>query len=486
MKRFRHCQLMVALLLSLSLFNHTYGQQDALTAKVTKADLAIDVEIPGVFVAEDKDELAMEPEEYRGDLIVTKILAEGTNVKEGDVLMEFDVDKLERALEEAEDKVIDADLEMKKAEAERKSAEIDHQTALAQLEKELQIAQKKLASAQEKATLELEGKEKEIRDMEDQIADARVDFQQLKELYVERELHTATENILIEREERKIDKLLKSFDKKKREVQHFSKYENSEEIETAELEIAKKQSEIDKKKIEVDAELAEKTAAVQKASRKLEREQRTVERLTRDRDNLQLTSPRDGVLFYSTTGNDSPMGVVTFGGMRNELRVGGRVKTHAILLTVATMERLSVKMQVLENDIQHMKKGLDVTIRPDAFPSLRIDGSISEVDHVASRQNFFSEVRRFTVKAGYEKVYSQLRSGMNCRVTVHADSVPDAVQVPVVAVMEDGGEHYCYVRQGTKSRKQKVKIGMANDDSVQILEGLKPNEEVYLYDPESA
>ena len=207
-------------------------------------------------------------------------------------------------------------------------------------------------------------------------------------------------------------------------------------------------------------------------------------RLEKDRGNLSIASPRDGVLFYQTTGDDSPLGVVSFGGMRNELRVGGRVKTHAILLTVATMEKLSVKMQVLENDIQHMKEGLNITIRPDAFPSLRIEGKLSQVDHVASRQNFFSEVRRFTVKGKYDGVYSQLRSGMNCRVTVHADSVPDAVQVPVVAVTEEGGEHFCYVKNGGKARKQKVKIGMANEDSVQILEGLKPNEVVYLYDPE--
>ena len=137
---------------------------ESLTAKVTKGDLAIDVELPGIFVAEDKDELAMEPAEYRGDLIVTKIMSEGSLVKEGDVLMEFDVDKLERALEEAEDKKIDADVEMKKAEAERKSAEIDHATALGQLEKELQIAEKKLAAAQEKANLALEEKEKQIKD----------------------------------------------------------------------------------------------------------------------------------------------------------------------------------------------------------------------------------------------------------------------------------------------------------------------------------
>ena len=195
--------------------NPAHAQEEPLTAKVIKDDLAIDVEIPGVFVAEDKDELAIEPEEYRGDLIVTKILPEGTNVKAGDVLMEFDVDKLERALEEAEDKVIDAELELKKAEAERQSAEIDHATALGQLEKELQMAEKETRGRARESQLELDAKLKEITDAEDRIEDAKVDFEQLKELYVERELHTATENILIEREERKIDNMKKALDKQK-------------------------------------------------------------------------------------------------------------------------------------------------------------------------------------------------------------------------------------------------------------------------------
>ena len=158
----------------------------------------------------------------------------------------------------------------------------------------------------------------------------------------------------------------------------------------------------------------------------------TVDQLSQDRDNLKIVSPRDGILFYQTIGNDSPLGVVSFGGsLRNELRVGGRVKTHSILLTVATMERLSIKMQVLENDIQHMKTGLPITVRPDAFPSLQLAGKLTEVDQIASRTEIFSTTRRFTVKGKCSQTATQLRAGMNCRVTVHADVVPDAVQVPI-------------------------------------------------------
>ena len=104
-------------LLFASLFGFTSFAQDdiEITSKVTKADLKIEVEVNGTFVADDRDEIAMEPSKYRGDLIVTKILAEGSSVKQGDVLMEFAKDELDEALEQAENEVTDAEVELKKA-----------------------------------------------------------------------------------------------------------------------------------------------------------------------------------------------------------------------------------------------------------------------------------------------------------------------------------------------------------------------------------
>ena len=93
-----------------------------------------------------------------------------------------------------------------------------------------------------------------------------------------------------------------------------------------------------------------------------------------------------------------PAGVVVFGGANNELRVGGRVRTHEILMTVAAMDNLSINMRVLENDIQHMKAGLPITVVPDAFPALKIVGTLTKVDQVASRQGFLSEIREFTAR----------------------------------------------------------------------------------------
>ncbi len=458
------------------------GDQD-LTAKVSKGDLRIEVEVMGSFVADDKDEIAMEPSKYRGDLIVTKILPEGVPVKKDDVLMEFDTDKLDEALEEAQNEVTDANVELQKAKAERDSAQIDSESNLAQLQKELEFAQREVAAAVEKQELELAEKEKGISDEERSLADAQVNFKQLIELYEERELHTATENILIEREKQKLVDQERKIATLRKELEFFMKFEKTKTQQEKQLEVQKKQAEIKKESITLEAAVAEKQSVVDKAQRKVDAAQRKADGLKKDREQLRVVSPRDGILFYKTTGsNDSP--IINFGqSNQDELKVGGRVKTHGILLTVATMDNLSVKMQVKEDDIQHMKKGLPITVRPDAFPSLRLKGKLTKVDQIASRTDVFSNARRFTVRGKCTDKAVQLRAGMNCKVVVHSDVVPDAIQVPIVAVIEESGRYYCNVKKGSTHEKREVKIGLSNEEHVQITEGLRTGEVVYLNDP---
>lgn len=457
--------------------------QNDLTAKAIKGDLKIDVEVSGEFVAEDKDEIRMEPSKYKGDLIITKILPEGTPVKKDEVLMEFEPDKLDEALKEARNEVTDEQVAVNKAIAELESAKIDSESKQSQLKKELTFLEKEVEAAIEKQALDLAEKEKEIADSESSLADAKVDHQQLTELYQERELHTKTENILIARSEKELTDSEKNIGEQRRQLEYFKQFEMLKTQEEKQLEVEKKKAEIKKEKITLEAAVAEKQAVVDKAQRKLDTATKKVEGLEKDKTQLQVVAPRDGILFYGTLGaNDSPFSF-SIGGNQDEMEVGGRVKTHTILLTVATMDNLSVKMQVKENDVQHMKKDLPITVRPDAFPALQLEGKLTKVDQIASRTDVFSNARRFTVRGKCTETAKQLKTGMNCRVVVHADMIPDAIQVPIVAVAEEGGKYFCNIKTATGHEKREVKIGLSNAENVQITEGLRTGEVVYLSDP---
>ena len=72
---------------------------------------------------------------------------------------------------------------------------------------------------------------------------------------------------------------------------------------------------------------------------------------------------------------------------------------------------------------------------------------------------------------------------MNCRVTVKADSVPECLQVPVLAVFSEGGKHHCLLVDGPKTTKVEVTIGSTNGRNVEIQSGLEVGNRVALHDP---
>ena len=478
--------VVVGVLCSVTAFSQESGDTTS-TAAVMKRPLAMEVNIPGVFEADNKEEYSIEPSEYRGDLIITKLLAEGAQISVGDVLVEFDTTELDEAIANAANEVIDAKIAVTKTTAELKTAEIDQAAVLAQLEKELEMARTEWQAAKEQEAVALAEKEKAIADAERGHERSQEDHQQLVDLYNAHDNHTETEELLMERSEESIQDASKQVKQAKQNLEYFKKYEMSQDTFTKEIAVTKKETEIAKQKIQLEAELAGKRREVTKAERQLTNKQDVVYKLETDKRNLRIVAARDGVLFYGTpqSGSDFADDFFGFGGNQNEMKIGGRVKTHSILVTVASMEKLVIKMQIMENDIQYLKAGLPITVLPDAFPNLQLNGTLTQVDMIAKREGFFSDVRRFSVRGEYEysDLASELRAGMNCRVVVHVDSVSDALQIPIAAVFAEDGKYYCYVKEAQPAKRE-VSIGASNADWVQITKGLNAGEEIYLVPPQ--
>jgi len=456
-----------------------------LSAEVTKADLPIEVELAGSFVAEDKDEIRIEPKSYRGDLIIVELVPEGRSVKQGDPLIAFDRSSLEDSLDEANEEVRAKEVELTKAQADLEAWEIEHQRKRTRAEVEREKTHNALEKARAQADQTLADKRAEVENAARRVKDAEVDFEQLEQLYKERQLHTATEDILIDRQQHDLDDTRRAAAKAAFGFELWQKYEQDLEVVDKQLDFDDKEAEVKKAEIQGASERREKAAAVAKAERALEKAKEKLGKLEHDVESLRVLAPRDGIVFYGTIGFDSPSDVVFIGmgGDTDEMKIGGRVRTHQVLMTVASMEHLSIRMQAMEGDIQYLQEGLPITVRPDAFPALAIEGELTKVDQVANRTGFFSDVRQFTVRGKYDKAYPQLRSGMNCRVTVEADSVPECLQVPVLAVFSEGGDHYCLVVEGARTSKRAVTIGATNGAQVEIQDGLRAGERVALHDP---
>ena len=73
-----------------------------------------------------------------------------------------------------------------------------------------------------------------------------------------------------------------------------------------------------------------------------------------------------------------------------------------------------------------------------------------------------------------------LKPGMTAEVRIHVKTIPDALLVPAQAVTEYEGKPVCYVKSGRSTERRAVEVGEANDQYIQILDGLTEGDEVAL------
>ncbi|QJW93631.1 hypothetical protein FTUN_1139 [Frigoriglobus tundricola] len=141
-------------------------------------------------------------------------------------------------------------------------------------------------------------------------------------------------------------------------------------------------------------------------------------------------------------------------------------------------------------------EGQKATVRVDALPDRLFEAHVRTVAAVASQADFFaSDVKMYQtiVLIDYEVSpdgtkrrieNEQLKPDMTAEVTITVDTAKDPVlTVPVQAVIggtEMGAKREVFVKTPTGFDRREVKLGLYNEKSVEIREGLAENDEVVL------
>src|SRR5271157_3051054 len=88
------------------------------TVKVEKGPFKVEVTLMGVFESARMSEVAVKPKAWSMPLVVEKAVELGTPVKQGDILVELDREKIDKAIQDAEVELSLGELSLKHAEEE--------------------------------------------------------------------------------------------------------------------------------------------------------------------------------------------------------------------------------------------------------------------------------------------------------------------------------------------------------------------------------
>jgi HlyD family secretion protein len=224
------------------------------------------------------------------------------------------------------------------------------------------------------------------------------------------------------------------------------------------------------------------------------------------RDNLDktvITSPIDGTV----TALNAEIGEIVMVGTMNN--------AGTVIMTVADLSTIEVEVSVDETDIARVRVGQDAKIELDALPDTSFKGTVTEVGNAAANAGS-SGVTNFTVKILLIEKVEGIKPGMTATVDITADKRKDVLYVPIQAVVmrpdksdslkktsggagSSGGAVAATVDSTKSSKKDDkkpkelegifkltgdvvkfvpIKTGIADQQNVEIKEGLAENEEI--------
>jgi HlyD family secretion protein len=404
---------------------------------------------------------------------IVALASEGDLVEKGDLLILFDAAPFEEEIRRNQALLAQAQADLLKAGEDLKLQALQNteelQAARLRVEEsglELEDVRKgKGQLKEEEAAAAVAGAERALREAEGQLED-------LQPLLAEGFI-TRTE---LERAEQQRDQAAEELILARRRRDALLNYSRPLELSQARSEAQASQETLRQLESANAYRLAQKDAAIAAARSRIDEASAKVELAKQQLARCEVRADVPGIVVYKE---------VFFGSERRRPQVGDQVWANQPLLILPDISRMVVETRVRETDIHKVERNQKVSVRVDAYPDLRLTGTVTLVGTLAREEKERRGAKFFGVKVQINESEPRLRPGMTARVEIEVEERERAVFIPLEAVFEKDGRHVVYPA-ARRPRPREVILGPSNADFVVVEEGLAPGARVLLRDPEAA
>ena len=369
---------------------------------------------------------------------ILKIVEEGTIVKQGDFLVQFDDSVLEN--EKLAQQIIVA----------------NDKAALTQAESDLETAKKTLE--------EFQG-----------VGEKKGVFRQECEI-LEGEQFVAVENLRRSEMARDSSKRLWArglITKLQLAADEFAVKKAMRDVAVAERKLEVYQGFTKDKLVgQYKAEIKKHEAKVEAAQYTLKLSEQKLKETEDQINNCTLTAPRAGQVVYANQrdGRDGPA----------VIEEGTVIRDNQIVIRLPDLDNMQVEVKINESHVNHVKPGQRAEIELDADPENLLQGEVVEVAPYPFPVRWHGAPTEYGTTVKIVNPPSTLRPGLRAKVRIIFKSEPEVLQVPLAAVIEHGERHYCLVREPSGWRPQTIRIGPNNNTHVVVESGLSEEDRVAL------
>lgn len=157
--------------------------------------------------------------------------------------------------------------------------------------------------------------------------------------------------------------------------------------------------------------------------------------------------------------------------LNKNIVVGENATIGTPLVTVADMSVLKLKGTIPQEAIPYIKQGDLVELFTDIYPDKTFQGTIKNIAQMSVSTGSYFPVE-VTIPNN-----ENLPSGISAHTEIKAKGTKHVI-VPTSAVVENDGQSYVFIIKDNVAKKVTVTTGLRNDHKIEIIKGLKVNEEV--------
>lgn len=146
---------------------------------------------------------------------------------------------------------------------------------------------------------------------------------------------------------------------------------------------------------------------------------------------------------------------------------------------VVLSDHLIVRAQVDETDIGKIKLAQDAVVSLDAYPDTKIK---AVVDHIYYESTTVNNVTIYSVDLLPQETPAFFRSGMNANVDFIVQNKEHLLLLPVTAVNKKGDQSFVLLETSDSNKpiQQEVQTGITDDKNIEIVSGLKEEDNVVI------
>jgi membrane fusion protein (multidrug efflux system) len=143
--------------------------------------------------------------------------------------------------------------------------------------------------------------------------------------------------------------------------------------------------------------------------------------------------------------------------------------------TVLDIDKVKVAVAIPETDVDAVRKIDRFEIAIEALGNKKLTGTKY---FLAVAPESMAQVYRLELQV--ENKLEDILPGMFARVEIIKQEFPEALAIPLYAVISRNNKHYVYLEENNVAKLQEVKLGILDGWHIQITAGLRPGEKVIV------